>query len=103
MDRIDRERNEDRNIAHSNSDRQIDENEEAQEKRRLERRLREKEASYQKRLRNWEAREIRKAKEHKKYEMKQELRKNEEVREIRKLKQFLEDYDDDRDDAKYYK
>merc|ERR1711881_707724 len=43
------------------------------------RKAREKESSYQERLRKWE------------------------TREGKKLREFLEDYDDDRDDDKYYK
>lgn len=93
----------DRSNMHTDVERMIEDEEEIQEKRRLERRLREKEASYQKRLRNWEARELRKSKDYVKYEMKQEMRKEDEVKEMRGLKQFLEDYDDDRDDPKYYK
>lgn len=77
--------------------------EESIERRRLERQLREKESSYQTRLRNWEAREERKALELKRYLRQEKERKEEEAREAQKLKVFLEDYDDDRDDQKYYR
>ncbi|RWS27023.1 RNA-binding protein 25-like protein [Leptotrombidium deliense] len=99
-DRYDRnDRLDDRN----NSDRGIEDEEEAYERRRMERKLREKEASYQERLRNWEARELRKSKDYEKDKSKQEMKRDEESKEMKRLKQFLEDYDDDRDDNKFYK
>ncbi|GAB6021729.1 putative RNA-binding protein 25 [Chamberlinius hualienensis] len=67
------------------------------------RKLREKDAIYQERLRNWEARERKKAREYDKYKEKEEEKHNEEIKEARRLKEFLEDYDDERDDPKYYK
>ncbi|KAI2805704.1 putative RNA-binding protein 25 [Blomia tropicalis] len=72
-------------------------------KRRNEKMLREKEQSYQRRLRNWESRERRKAKENEKEREKEIRRKEEEEIERLKLKQFLQDYDDERHDSKYYK
>lgn len=69
----------------------------------MERQLREKEASYQRRLREWELRESRKAKEYEREKHKEEKIKGEEEKETRRLKEFLEDYDDERDDPKYYK
>ncbi|RWS08610.1 RNA-binding protein 25-like protein [Dinothrombium tinctorium] len=100
-DRYDgRDRLDDRN---NSNDRVIEDEEEAYERRRMERKLREKEASYQERLRNWEAREMRKAKEYEKERLKQEAKREEEAKEVKRLKQFLEDYDDDRDDNKFYK
>ncbi|XP_037575596.1 RNA-binding protein 25 isoform X4 [Dermacentor silvarum] len=84
-------------------EREREEEEEAYERKKLERKLREKEAAYQERLRNWEARERRKAKEYEKERLKEEERQAEEAKEARRLKEFLEDYEDERDDVKYYK
>ncbi|KRT79601.1 hypothetical protein AMK59_7721, partial [Oryctes borbonicus] len=77
--------------------------EEAKEKKKAERRAREKEALYQERLRNWEIRERRKAKEYEKEREKERIKEEEREREAKRLKEFLEDYDDERDDLKYYK
>ncbi|XP_017770263.1 PREDICTED: RNA-binding protein 25 isoform X2 [Nicrophorus vespilloides] len=77
--------------------------EEAKEKKKAERRAREKEASYQERLRGWEARERRKAKDYEKEHEKDRIREEEREKDAKRLKEFLEDYDDERDDIKYYK
>lgn len=77
--------------------------EEMHERRKLERKLREKEASYQERLKNWETRERKKERDLERTREKEAERKQEEMHEARRLKEFLEDYDDDRDDPKYYK
>ena len=58
---------------------------------------------FQERLRDWEARERRKAKEHEKEKERERLKEEDREREAKRLKEFLEDYDDERDDAKYYK
>ncbi|KAI1295331.1 RNA-binding protein 25 [Halotydeus destructor] len=99
--RRDRDRFESNNRNRSNVD--VEDEEEEYERRRLERKLKEKEASYQERLRNWEARESRKSREIEKDKMREVNRKEEEGKEARRLKQFLEDYDDDRDDPKFYR
>ena len=65
--------------------------------------MREKEASYQKRLRDWETREARKMKDYEREALKEENKRQEEEEESKKLKEFLEDYDDDRFDTKFYK
>ncbi|XP_015206659.1 RNA-binding protein 25 isoform X2 [Lepisosteus oculatus] len=83
-------------------DREEDE-EEAYERRKLERKLREKEAAYQERLKNWEIRERKKAREYAKEAEREEERRRETAKEAKRLKEFLEDYDDDRDDPKYYR
>lgn len=54
-------------------------------------------------FRSWEARERRKAKEYEKEREKDRLREEEHERDAKRLKEFLEDYDDERDDIKYYK
>ena len=77
--------------------------EESAERRRLERQLREKESSYQQRLRNWEIREVRREHENEDYQRREVERQADEAKEAKKLKIFLEDYDDERDDAKYYR
>ena len=77
--------------------------EETAERRKLDRQLREKETSYQQRLRNWENREVRKNREFDDYQRREQERQAEETKEAKKLKVFLEDYDDDRDDSKYYR
>ncbi|XP_028840333.1 RNA-binding protein 25b [Denticeps clupeoides] len=77
--------------------------EEAYERRKLERKLREKEAAYQERLKNWEIRERKKARDYAKDTEREEERRRETAKEAKRLKEFLEDYDDDRDDPKYYR
>ncbi|KAA0718104.1 RNA-binding protein 25 [Triplophysa tibetana] len=77
--------------------------EEAYERRKLERKLREKEAAYQERLKNWEIRERKKARDYSKEAEREEEKHREMTKEAKRLKEFLEDYDDDRDDPKYYR
>uniref|UniRef100_A0A9J7ZDH6 RNA binding motif protein 25a n=1 Tax=Cyprinus carpio carpio TaxID=630221 RepID=A0A9J7ZDH6_CYPCA len=77
--------------------------EEAYERRKLERKLRDKEAAYQERLKNWEIRERKKARDYSKETEREEERNREMTKEAKRLKEFLEDYDDDRDDPKYYR
>ena len=57
----------------------------------------------QERLRNWEVREAKKAKDYEKEKAKEKKKTDEQEREAKKLKEFLEDYDDERDDPKFYK
>lgn len=82
-------------------DREIEEEE--KENKRAERKAVEKEAIYQERLRLWELREAKKGKEYAKEALKEKKKIEEVEREARKLKEFLEDYDDERDDPKFYK
>ena len=77
--------------------------EEEKERKRAERKARDKEASYQERLRKWEAREQKMARQYENDRLKEVRKKEDEEREAKKLREFLEDYDDDRDDDKYYK
>lgn len=77
--------------------------EEEKERKRAERKGREKEANYQERLRIWETREGKKSKDYEKEQVKDKKKTDEIEREGRKLKEFLEDYDDERDDPKFYK
>ena len=55
------------------------------------------------RLRNWESRERKKGREYEKLRDKLSAEKNEQDKEAKRLKEFLEDYEDERDDPKYYK
>ncbi|MED6294033.1 putative RNA-binding protein 25 [Characodon lateralis] len=77
--------------------------EDAYERRKLERKLRDKEAAYQERLKNWELRERKRARDYAKEAEREDDRRREMVKEGKRLKEFLEDYDDDRDDPKYYR
>ena len=54
-------------------------------------------------MRAWETREGKKGKEYEKERLKERKKVEEMEREGRKLKEFLEDYDDERDDPKFYK
>lgn len=76
---------------------------EARERKRYEKKIREKEASYQERLENWEARERRKEKEYEKEREKEKLKDDEREQDAKCMKEFLEDYEDERDDPKYFK
>lgn len=78
-------------------------NDEAIERRRQEREERKKEQAYQKRLKDWESREDRKKRQYEKDKYKLIEKKKEEEIKLARLKQHLEDYNDDIDDAKYYK
>uniref|UniRef100_S4RGE6 RNA binding motif protein 25 n=1 Tax=Petromyzon marinus TaxID=7757 RepID=S4RGE6_PETMA len=101
-DRRDRDRDREKEREKEPRDKEEDE-EELHERRKLERRLREKEAAYQERLKNWEAREKKKARDYEKEMEREAERRREMAKEAKRLKEFLEDYDDDRDDPKYYK
>ena len=76
---------------------------EERDRKKAERKARDKETSYQERLKKWEAREQRMLAEYKKDKLKEVKRLDDIEREAKKLKEFLEDYDDDRDDEKHYK
>lgn len=77
--------------------------EEARERKRIERKLREKEAAYRERLKNWEIREDKRRKEYDVEKKKEMARKKALLKEVKKLKQFFEDYDDEKDDPVHYK
>lgn len=96
--------------------------EELRERKKAEKKAREKEEAYQERLLNWEQREKRKIKEYEKValisrtiyncqrftflnqiRLKEKVKQDEREKEAKRLKEFLEDYDDERDDVKYYK
>jgi len=73
------------------------------EKRRLKKEIKQREESYLARLKKWEDREKRRAKQYDKDEEHEAQRQKTIAREAKKLRQFLEDYQDERDDPKYYK
>ncbi|VDN43424.1 unnamed protein product [Gongylonema pulchrum] len=83
--------------------RDSDDSEEQRERRALRKQIREKEVAYAERLRKWEARERRQAKLYDRDEQREKQRKRDMQKEAKKLKHFLEDYDDERMDQKYYK
>uniref|UniRef100_A0A0N5AA90 PWI domain-containing protein n=1 Tax=Syphacia muris TaxID=451379 RepID=A0A0N5AA90_9BILA len=84
-------------------DRDSEDSDEQRIRRALKKQIREKEAAYAARLRKWEARERRQAKLYEKNEQREKQRKRDLMKEAKKLKHFLEDYDDERMDQKYYK
>jgi len=79
-----------------------DEEADAHEKRRLERKIKEKEKNYQERLRLFEMRERRKKRELENLEEKRQRERKEMEREAKRLRDFLADYDDDKCDQKFY-
>ena len=54
-------------------------------------------------LRKWESRERKKSRDYEKEKEREKERKSDESKEARRLKEFFEDYDDERDDVKFYK
>ncbi|XP_073338983.1 RNA-binding protein 25 isoform X2 [Pagrus major] len=102
INKTDYTRNKERTREDKKRDREEDE-EDVYERRRLERRLRDKEAAYQERLKNWEIRERKKSRDYSKETEREDERRREMMKEAKRLKEFLEDYDDDRDDPKYYR
>jgi len=80
-----------------------EETEEMRERRRLERKLRDKEMAYRDRLRDWEQREEKRQKEYEIEKKKEMQRRLAMQKDAKKLKQFLEDYDDEKDDVVHYK
>ncbi|XP_055718426.1 RNA-binding protein 25-like isoform X2 [Salvelinus fontinalis] len=101
-DSKDRSRSRERSRDEKKHDREEDQ-EEAYERRKLERKMRDKETAYQERLKNWEIRERKKARDYDKENQREEERRHEMTKEGKRLKEFLEDYDDDRDESKYYR
>ncbi|CAF0896551.1 unnamed protein product [Adineta steineri] len=77
--------------------------EEAYERKRQERRLREKEVHYRERLKTWEQRERKKEIDYESEKQRELTRLRDEEKEGKRLLAFLEDYNDEIDDTKYYK
>ncbi|VDP01780.1 unnamed protein product [Heligmosomoides polygyrus] len=69
----------------------------------MKKQIKEKEQAYVSRLTKWEARERQKAKQYEREERREKDRRRDILKEAKKLKHFLEDYDDEKDDPKYYK
>ncbi|EGT39102.1 hypothetical protein CAEBREN_03913 [Caenorhabditis brenneri] len=80
-----------------------EDSDEAREKRQMKQLLKEKEIAYHARLKRWELRERSMAKKYEREERKEKDRKRNFQKEAKKLKTFLEDYDDEKDDPKFYK
>ncbi|CAI4222860.1 unnamed protein product [Auanema sp. JU1783] len=87
----------------SSRSRDSEDSDDARERRLLKKQIKEKEAAYMVRLRNWEKRERERAKVYEKEERKEKERKKTILKEAKRLKSFLEDYDDEKNDPKYYK
>ena len=68
-----------------------------------ERKLREKEAAYRGRLKKCESRERKKRADYQEEKKNEMARKKAINKEAKKLRQFLEDYEDDKDDQVYFK
>lgn len=83
--------------------REREEEEEALDQKRQERRAREKEVAYEEKLRGWEKREAKKAKDLINEKDRQRRMEDDAERDAKKMKQFLEDYDDHKHDLKYYR
>ncbi|XP_065660658.1 RNA-binding protein 25 isoform X2 [Hydra vulgaris] len=81
----------------------IEDNDEEYERRRMERIRKDKEHAFLEKLKEWEIRERKRARDYEKQSTKEERKRTEEEEERAHLLEFLEDYDDDRDDVKYYK
>jgi len=79
-----------------------DDDTDAHEKRRLERKIKEKEAAYQDRLRSHEMRERRKKRDLEKQDEREHRMRKEAEREAKRLREFFADYDDERFDNKFY-
>jgi RNA-binding protein 25 len=77
--------------------------EESYERKRQEKRLREKEVRYRDRLKAWEQRERKKQSDYELEKRRELTRLHEEEKEGKRLLAFLEDYNDENDDPKYYK
>ncbi|WKY11577.1 hypothetical protein Q1695_003281 [Nippostrongylus brasiliensis] len=91
-------RERERSLSRSSED-----SEDARERRNLKKQIKEKEQAYVARLTKWEARERQKAKQYEREERREKDRRRDILKEAKKLKHFLEDYDDEKDDPKYYK
>lgn len=78
------------------------EEDEMLERKKLERKMKEKNSAYQERLNVWEARERRKAREWERLELKDADKRRQMNKEARRLRDFLEGYDDEKDDRKFY-
>uniref|UniRef100_A0A8R1E7C3 PWI domain-containing protein n=1 Tax=Caenorhabditis japonica TaxID=281687 RepID=A0A8R1E7C3_CAEJA len=80
-----------------------EDSDEAREKRIMKQMMKEKEQAYHARLKRWESRERQMAKKYEKEERREHDRKKNTQKECKRLKTFLEDYEDERDDPKFFK
>ncbi|CAF1064411.1 unnamed protein product [Adineta ricciae] len=79
-----------------------EDDEDIQEKKKADRRLREKESRYRDRLKTWEQRERKKQNDYKMEKRREQARLHDEEKEGKRLLAFFEDYNDENDDPKYY-
>ncbi|TKR57448.1 hypothetical protein L596_030713 [Steinernema carpocapsae] len=79
-----------------------EDSDDARERRAHKKKMKEKEQSYLGRLKKWESRERRMAKHYERDAVNENNKQRTRQAEVKKLKEFLEDYDDDRDDQKYF-
>lgn len=77
--------------------------EEERERKRLERKLREKELAYRNRLKQWEEREDKRRKQYATEKKSEMQRRKLVLKDAKKLRQFMEDYEDEKDDSSHYK
>ncbi|XP_028409623.1 RNA-binding protein 25-like [Dendronephthya gigantea] len=101
-DRREREGRDGKGSLRSNRDREMDEDD-SYERRKRERRQKERSQAYVERLKAWETRERKKQREYDRELEKERENDSEQAREKKHLLEFLEDYDDDQDDPKYYR
>jgi len=80
----------------------FDDDTDGHEKRRMLRKIKEKEAAYKDRLKSHEIRERRRKRDFEKKEERERRLRKEMEREAKRLREFLADYDDERFDAKFY-
>ena len=92
-----------RDAHRARSQREKEIEDEEKERKKLDRKAREKEAQYQELVRKWEQRERQKTKEYDRDKKRERDRTDEMEVEAKRLKNFLQDYDDERDDGKYYR
>lgn len=85
------------------SERRDEPSDEAQVRKKLDKKKRARYEAYRKRLDGWENRERQKRREYESYEDHEAERKEEQAKERKKIAAFLEDYEDERDDEKYYR
>lgn len=84
-------------------DRRDEPSDEAQIRKKLEKKKRLRYDAYRKRLDGWELRERSKRRDYEAYDDHEAERREEMAKERKKIAAFLEDYEDERDDEKYYR
>ena len=93
-------------VRHSKAEKEnkpTEDPEEERERKRLERKLREKELAYRNRLKQWEEREDKRRKQYAAEKKSEMQRRKIVLKEAKKLRQFMEDYEDEKDDSSHFK